>query len=453
MSSIKMNIQHVYNWLPEEDILKQGPNATACNQALYDGSREGNDFLGWVRLPSSITESQLQEIEDAAASLRSACKVVVVVGIGGSYLGARAIIDALNNSFDWLQTKRENPIIIYAGNNLSEDYLYELIKYLEDKDFGIINISKSGTTTEPAVAFRLLKDLLEEQVGKSEARNRIIAITDAEKGALRTLATIEKYKTFVIPDDVGGRYSVLTPVGLLPIAVAGFDIRKLVHGAVTMEKNTGTNVAFEYNLSAIYAVIRNELYKKGKKIEILVNYHPKLHYFAEWWKQLFGESEGKDNKGIFPAAVDFTTDLHSMGQWIQEGERTIFETVISINEPNYKVVIPHDNQNLDGLNYLEGKRVDEVNKMAELGTRIAHVDGGVPNILIEIPKLDEESLGQLIYFFEKACGISGYLLGVNPFNQPGVEAYKRNMFALLEKPGYEEETKAIKQKLSVLYKG
>ncbi len=454
MSSIKMNIQHVYNWLPEEDILRQGPTATTCNQALYDGSREGSDFLGWVKLPSTIiTGDQLKEIEDAAVSLRSACKVVVVVGIGGSYLGARAIIDALNNSFDWLQTKRERPVIVYAGNSLSEDYLYELIKYLEDKDFGIINISKSGTTTEPAVAFRLLKDLLEDRVGKSEARNRIIAITDAEKGALRTLATIEKYKTFVIPDDVGGRYSVLTPVGLLPIAVAGFDIRKLVHGAATMEKNTGANVAFEYNLSAIYAVIRNELYKKGKKIEILVNYHPKLHYFAEWWKQLFGESEGKDNKGIFPAAVDFTTDLHSMGQWIQEGERTIFETVISIKEPNYKVVIPHDNQNLDGLNYLEGKRVDEVNKMAELGTRIAHVDGGVPNILIEIPKLDEESLGQLIYFFEKACGISGYLLGVNPFNQPGVEAYKRNMFALLEKPGYEEETRAIKQKLSALSKG
>ena len=342
---------------------------------------------------------------------------------------------------------------MYAGNNLSEDYLYELIKYLEDKSFGIINISKSGTTTEPAVAFRLLKDLLEEKVGKSEARNRIVAITDAKKGALRTLAGMEKYKTFVIPDDIGGRYSVLTPVGLLPIAVAGFEIRKLVQGAATMEKNTGPNIAFEYNLSAIYAVIRNELYKKGKKIEILANYHPKLHYFSEWWKQLFGESEGKENKGIFPAAVDFTTDLHSMGQWIQEGERTIFETVISIKEPNYRVEIPYDSQNLDGLNYLAGKRVDEVNKMAELGTRIAHVEAGVPNILIEIPKLDEESMGKLIYFFEKACGISGYILGVNPFNQPGVEAYKRNMFALLEKPGYEDETKAIKQKLSTLYKG
>lgn len=450
MNSIKMNIQHVYNWLPEEDILKQGANATACNQALYDGTREGSDFLGWVRLPSSITEDQLKEIEDTAAALRLNCDVVVVVGIGGSYLGSRAVIDALSNSFDWLQTKRENPVMVYAGNNLSEDYLHELMQYLEDKNFGIINISKSGTTTEPAIAFRLLKDLLEKKIGKSGARNRIVAITDANKGALRTLATTEKYKTFVIPDDIGGRYSVLTSVGLLPIAVAGINIRKLIQGAMTAEKNTGPTIAFEYNLSAIYAVIRNELYKKGKKIEILVNYHPKLHYFAEWWKQLFGESEGKDNKGIFPAAVDFTTDLHSMGQWIQEGERTIFETVISIKEPNYQVIIPYDNQNLDGLNYLASKRVDEVNKMAELGTCLAHVDGGVPNIFLEIPKLDEESIGQLIYFFEKACGISGYILGVNPFNQPGVEAYKKNMFALLEKPGYEEETKAIRQKLSTL---
>ncbi|MBZ4657882.1 MAG: pgi [Methermicoccus sp.] len=336
---------------------------------------------------------------------------------------------------------------MYAGNNISEDYLFELKEYLKNKSFGIINISKSGTNTEPALAFRILKELLEEKVGKGEARQRIIAITDATKGALRMLASKEGYKTFVIPDDVGGRYSVLTPVGLLPIAVAGINIRKLVAGAVAMEKATADNISFEYNLSAIYAVIRNELYKRGKKIEILVNYHPKLHYFAEWWKQLYGESEGKDHKGIFTAAVDFTTDLHSMGQWIQEGERTIFETVISIAQPDKKLEIPSDKEDLDGLNYLSGKRVDEVNKMAELGTRIAHVDGGVPNLLIEIPRLDEESIGQLIYFFEKACGISGYLLGVNPFNQPGVEAYKKNMFALLEKPGYEQETAAIKAKL------
>lgn len=447
MDSIKMNIQHVYDWVEEKDILQQSANAIACNQALYDGDRVGNDFLGWVKLPSSITEEQLRDIEQTSIELRSRCDVVVVIGIGGSYLGARAVIDALSNSFDWLLEKRENPVILYAGNNIGEDYLYELKKYLDKKSFGIINISKSGTTTEPAIAFRLLKELLEEKVGKDEARKRIVAITDASRGALRTLATRENYKTFVIPDDVGGRYSVLTPVGLLPIAVAGINIRKLVAGAANMEEASGPKVSFEYNLPAIYAAIRNELYKRGKKIEILVNYHPKLHYFAEWWKQLYGESEGKESKGIFPAAVDFTTDLHSMGQWIQEGERTIFETVISVKEPNHKVEIPHDDDNLDGLNYLKDKRVDEVNKMAELGTRIAHIDGGVPNLLIEIPELDEESIGQMIYFFEKACGISGYMLGVNPFDQPGVEAYKKNMFALLEKPGYEEATKAIKEKL------
>lgn len=449
MDTIQLQIKDLSGFISEEDILKQSAQAAACNQALHDGSREGNDFLGWVTLPSSITDEVLREIEDAATVLRTHCEVVVVVGIGGSYLGARAVIDALSSSFDWLQEKkdRKNPVILYAGNNISEDYLCELTAYLDDKQFGIINISKSGTTTEPAIAFRLLKDQLQDKVGKEEARQRIVAITDASKGALRTLADTEGYKTFVIPDNVGGRYSVLTPVGLLPIAVAGIDIRKLVSGAVEIEKATVPATSFDYNLPAIYAVIRNELYKRGKKIEILVNYHPKLHFLAEWWKQLYGESEGKENVGIFPAAVDFTTDLHSMGQWIQEGERTIFETVITIGEANEKVLIPHDNRDLDGLNYLEGKRVDEVNKMAELGTRIAHVDGGVPNLTIEIPKLNEKYIGQLIYFFEKACGISGYLLEINPFNQPGVEAYKKNMFALLEKPGYEEATKAIKARL------
>jgi glucose-6-phosphate isomerase len=449
MDTIQLNIKHVSDFLSEEDILKQSAQATACNQALYDSSREGNDFLGWVALPSSITEEELREIEDAAKVLRTHCEAVVVIGIGGSYLGARAVIDALSGSFDWLQEPKErrNPVILYAGNNISEDYLHELMNFLEEKQFGIINISKSGTTTEPALAFRLLKDQLESKVGKEEARNKIVAITDTSKGALRTLATTEGYKTFVIPDNVGGRYSVLTPVGLLPIAVAGIDIRKLVGGALEIEKATGPSTTFDYNLPAIYAVIRNELYRQGKKIEILVNYHPKLHFMAEWWKQLFGESEGKENLGIFPAAVDFTTDLHSMGQWIQEGERTIFETVISIKEPKRKVTIPHDERDLDGLNFLEGKRVDEVNKMAELGTRIAHVDGGVPNLLIELPELNEKFVGQLIYFFEKACGISGYLLGINPFNQPGVEAYKKNMFALLEKPGFEEATKVIKARI------
>lgn len=449
MDSIQLHIKHLAGIVSEEEILKKSELATLANNALYDGSRAGSDFLGWVNLPSSISEREILEIEDAATVLRTHCEVVVVVGIGGSYLGARAVIDALSGSFDWLQheKKRKNPVILYAGNNISEDYLSEMIEYLSDKEFGIINISKSGTTTEPAIAFRLLKNLLEKKVGREETKNRIVAITDAVKGALRTLAENENYRTFIIPDNIGGRYSVLTPVGLLPIAVAGINIRELVAGAAEIEKATYTNVSFDYNLPAIYAVIRNELYRRGKKIEILVNYHPKLHFLAEWWKQLFGESEGKDQMGIFPAAVDFTTDLHSMGQWIQEGERTIFETVISIREPNEKIHVPHDDRNLDGLNYLEGKRVDEVNKMAELGTRLAHIDGGVPNILIEIPKLNEKYIGQLIYFFEKACGISGYLLGVNPFNQPGVEAYKSNMFALLEKPGYEEATKTIKSKL------
>lgn len=447
MDSIQLNIKHVYDFIPEEDLLKQSAHANACNKSLYEGNREGNDFLGWVNLPSAITDEVLRDIEDTSVVLRSRCEAVVVIGIGGSYLGAKAVIDALSNSFEWLNEKKKDPVILYAGNNIGEDYLHELSEYLEDKEFGIINISKSGTTTEPAIAFRILKNLLEKKVGKDEAKKRIVAITDASKGALRTLADKEGYKSFIIPDNVGGRYSVLTPVGLLPIAVAGINIRKLVEGAKDIEEATGPNTSFEYNLPAIYAVIRNELYKRGKKIEILANYNPKLHYFAEWWKQLFGESEGKENLGIFPAAVDFTTDLHSMGQWIQEGERTIFETVLSVKEPNEKVKIPRDDADLDGLNFLEGKRVNEVNKMAEIGTRIAHLDGGVPNILIEIPELNEKYIGQLIYFFEKACGISGYLLGVNPFNQPGVEAYKKNMFALLEKPGYEAETKAIKARI------
>src|SRR5690554_487198 len=449
MDSIQLNIKHLAGLVSEEEILQRSEQASAANQALYDGTREGNDFLGWVELPSSITEETIREIEDSATKLRTHCDTVVVIGIGGSYLGARAVIDALSSSFDSLQekSKRKNPVVLYAGNNIGEDYLHELMSFLEDREFGIINISKSGTTTEPAIAFRLLKDMLEKKVGSEETKNRIVAITDESKGALRTLADSEGYKTFVIPDNVGGRFSVLTPVGLLPIAVAGINIRKLIQGAVDIEKGTSTSSSFDYNLPAIYAVIRNELYKRGKKIEILANYHPKLHFLAEWWKQLFGESEGKEHLGIFPAAVDFTTDLHSMGQWIQEGERTIFETVISVKQPDYKVRIPHDDRDLDGLNYLEGKRVDEVNKMAELGTRIAHVDGGVPNLLIEIPELNERFMGQLIYFFEKACGISGYLLGINPFNQPGVEAYKNNMFALLEKPGFEEATRAIKKRI------
>lgn len=444
---ISLDVSKTLGFVSQENISSKAALAKQCNEALHSGSGKGNDFLGWLKLPSSITDAEFKDIEATAKNLRDRCEVVVVVGIGGSYLGARAVIDALNNSFDWLQHDRKNPVIVYAGNNIGEDYISELMTYLGDKSYGIINISKSGTTTEPALAFRILKRELENEVGKEEAKHRIVAITDAARGALHTLAKKEGYKMFVIPDNVGGRYSVLTPVGLLPIAVAGFNIRQLVGGAVDMEKQTAPDVAFDKNISEIYAVTRNELYKKGKKIEILANFNPKLHYIAEWWKQLYGESEGKDHKGIFNAAVDFTTDLHSMGQWIQEGERSIFETVLSVAEPNNKVVVPADEEDLDGLNFLIDKRVDYVNKMAELGTQLAHVDGGVPNIKIEIPQLTEYYLGQLIYFFEKACGISGYILGVNPFDQPGVEAYKKNMFALLNKPGFEKEHEAIKKRL------
>jgi len=447
MKPISLNIEKAFGKITKEQVYAQKEKAAAANAMLHNGTGEGNDFLGWLNLPSSITEAELTDLESTAEKLRSKCEVVVAIGIGGSYLGTKAVVEALNNSFDWLQTDRKNPILIYAGQNIGEDYLYELSEMLQDKQFGIINISKSGTTTEPALAFRILKKQLEDAVGKAEAKERIVAITDEKRGALRTLANQEGYKTFIIPDNVGGRFSVFTPVGLLPIAVAGISIRELVNGAIAMEKATALDVSFIDNIAAIYASVRNLLYKDGKKIEILANFHPKLHYIAEWWKQLYGESEGKDNKGIFPASVDLTADLHSMGQWIQEGERSIFETVISVENPDNKVLVPADEADLDGLNFLAGKRVDEVNKMAELGTQLAHVDGGVPNIKITIPQVNAYYIGQLFYFFEKGCGISGYMLGVNPFNQPGVEAYKKNMFALLNKPGYEKESEAIKAKL------
>ena len=418
-----------------------------AQQALENGTCAGNDFLGWLHLPSSISAEFMTELQECAQTLRENCDTVVVAGIGGSYLGARAVIEALSNSFQWLTNKGENPTILFAGNNIGEDYLYELTEYLKDKKFGVINISKSGTTTETALAFRLLKKQCEEQRGKETARKVIVAITDAKKGAARTCADKEGYASFIIPDNVGGRFSVLTPVGLLPIAVAGFDIAKLVKGAADMELAAASDVPFSENICAQYAAVRNALYQEGKKIEILVNFQPKLHFMNEWWKQLYGESEGKDFKGIFTAAVDFSTDLHSMGQWIQEGERTIFETVVSVEETEHKLLFPSDEENLDGLNFLAGKRVDEVNKMAELGTQLAHVDGGVPNMRLIVPRLNEYYIGQMIYFFEKACGVSGLILGVNPFNQPGVEAYKKNMFALLGKPGYEKETEAIKARL------
>ena len=449
MKSISLNITKAASFLAEGAVKAYEPKVKAAQEALENGTCEGNDFLGWLHLPSSITPEFLNEIQAVANTLREKCEVVVVAGIGGSYLGARAVIEGLGNSFAWLVNDKKNPTILFAGNNIGEDYLFELTSFLKNKKFGVINISKSGTTTETALAFRLLKKQCEEQRGKEEAKDVIVAVTDAKKGAARTCADKEGYKSFIIPDNVGGRFSVLTPVGLLPIAVAGFDVKQLVAGAADMEKACGKDVAFEENPAAIYAATRQALYTQaGKKIEIVCNFQPKLHYFAEWWKQLYGESEGKDQKGIFPAACDFTTDLHSMGQWIQEGERSIFETVISVETPNEKLLFPHDDENLDGLNFLEGKRVDEVNKMAELGTRLAHVDGGVPNILVNVPELNAYYLGQLIYFFEKACGISGLLEEVNPFNQPGVEAYKKNMFALLNKPGYGAESKAIQERLA-----
>lgn len=448
MKNISLDITKAAQFLKPGAVEAYESQVKAAQEALENGTCPGNDFLGWLHLPSSITSEFLDEIQATANTLRDKCEVIVVAGIGGSYLGARAVIEALSNSLAWLVADKKNPTILFAGNNIGEDYLFELTEYLKNKKFGVINISKSGTTTETALTFRLLKKQCEAQRGKAEAKDVIVAVTDAKKGAARTCADKEGYKSFIIPDNIGGRFSVLTPVGLLPIACAGFDVKELVSGAQEMERACGKNVPFENNPAAQYAAVRNGLYSEaGKKIEIVVNFQPKLHFFAEWWKQLYGESEGKDNKGIFPAACDFTTDLHSMGQWIQQGERSIFETVISVEEPEHKLLFPHDEENLDGLNFLEGKRVDDVNKMAELGTRLAHVDGGVPNIRISIPRLNAYYIGQLIYFFEIACGISGNLLQVNPFNQPGVEAYKKNMFALLNKPGYEAESKAIRERL------
>ena len=421
--------------------------AAAANKMLHTGEGAGNDFLGWVALPSSIDAAELAAIKAQADKLRAKAEVVICIGIGGSYLGAKAVLDALSNSFEFLHKKHDNPTVIFAGQNISEDYTFEMLEALKEYSIATIVISKSGTTTEPAIAFRIIKEEIERRYGKEEARERIVAVTDKARGALKTLADNEGYPSYVIPDNVGGRFSVLTPVGLLPLAVGGVDIEALVAGAVEMEKATAAEVAIEVNLAAQYAIVRNALYGEGRKIEILGSYEPKLQYINEWWKQLYGESEGKDGKGIFPASVTLTADLHSMGQYIQEGERTLFETIISVENPAHKVVIEADKENLDGLNFLAGKRISEVNRMAELGVQLAHVDGNVPNIRIALPTIEARTIGALLYFFEKACGISGYMLGVNPFNQPGVEAYKKNMFALLDKPGYEEESKAIKARL------
>ena len=435
MKTPQLNIEDAIYFAGVEKYSSLRPEAEEAITKINHGTGAGSDFLGWVKLPSSISAQELADIKSAAADLRADNDYVISIGIGGSYLGAKAVIEALSNAFaPYMPQQANQPRVLFAGQNIGQDYLAELLKLLQGKKFGIIVISKSGTTTEPAIAFRLLRELLEKQEGKEAANKKIVAITDARKGALRTMADKEGWRTFVIPDNVGGRFSVLTPVGLLPIAVAGFDIDKLVAGAAEMEQTTehpGPN-----NISEEYAMMRNALYRSGRKIEILANYNPKLHYFGEWWKQLFGESEGKDGKGIYPASVDLTTDLHSMGQWMQDGERTIFETVVMVDEPNETCNVPYDNENLDGLNYLAGKSVDEVNQKAALGTAMAHKDGGVPVMTLRVNKLSEHSLGQLIYFFEKACGISAYLLGVNPFNQPGVEAYKSNMFKLFGKPGF-----------------
>ena len=444
---MELDISRVYDFVSREGIRGMANETRAAMDTLYGGTGAGNDFLGWLDLPGRIDEEVLSGIEAAAEVLGSGTELLVVVGIGGSYLGARAVYDALSHNFAHLRKESRAPRMLFAGHNIGEDYLHELLEILDQYSYSIVVISKSGTTTEPAIAFRLLKEHLERKVGREEAGKRIVAVTDRNRGALRQLADEEGYRSFVIPDNVGGRFSVFTPVGLIPLATCGVDIRGLINGAREMQVLCDPASPVNENPAALYAAARHALYRSGKKIEILVNYHHKLHYVSEWWKQLYGESEGKDGKGIYPAAVDNSTDLHSMGQYIQDGERILFETVISVAKSDHAVPVPGDAGDLDRLNYLAGIQVDHVNKMAELGTILAHVDGGVPNIRISIPRLDANHLGQLLYFFENACGISGYMLGVNPFNQPGVEAYKKNMFALLEKPGFEKETALIKARL------
>ena len=436
MPNIKLNYKHTN--ITKRMIQDYAKEVEKNHKELHDRALDDEDFVGWLELPTDYNKEEFKRIKKAAKKIAKESDILVVIGIGGSYLGARAVIESLTSSFYNLlpEEQRKYPQILYVGNNLSPNYMNEIIEYIGNKDFSVNVISKSGTTTEPAIAFRIFREILENKYGIDEARSRIYATTDKEKGALKTLAENEGYEQFVVPDNVGGRYSVLTAVGLLPIAVAGIDIEKLMEGArIAQERFDDPDL--KYNECYQYAVIRNILYSKMKKnTEILVNYEPKMHYFTEWWKQLYGESEGKDNKGIFPSGVDFTTDLHSMGQYIQEGRRDLFETVIRIKTPANDIIINPDDDNLDGLNYLAGKTMDYVNKKAMEGTVKAHVDGDVPNIIIEMNKLDAKNIGELIYFFEKACAMSGMILGVNPFNQPGVEKYKKNMFHLLEKPGY-----------------
>lgn len=445
---ISLDYSKVKGFVTDEEIKAMEDKVLASHKTLTEGTGEGNDFLGWLSLPFDYDKEEFERIKKSAEKIKSDSEVLVVIGIGGSYLGAKAAIDMLSNNFYNMLSKddRKTPQILFAGNSISGSYLAQLVNYVKDKDFSVNVISKSGTTTEPAIAFRVFKQLLEEKYGRDEAKSRIYATTDKSRGALKNLSDEEGYETFVVPDNVGGRFSVLTAVGLLPIAVSGADIDKLMEGAKDASK-LYENCDIYNNDCYMYAAIRNILLEKGKATEIMVNYEPRLHYFAEWWKQLYGESEGKDGKGIFPAAVDFSTDLHSMGQYIQDGRRVLFETVLNVENAGDDLTIEATPDNIDGLNFLAGKTMSFVNNKAFLGTLLAHNDGGVPNMIINIPALDEFHLGQLIFFFEKACGISGYILGVNPFNQPGVEAYKKNMFALLGKPGYESEKEALEKRL------
>lgn len=447
MEKLLVDIENIYPFIEKGQVEALESEVKQSLDSLYAKNGKGNEFLGWLDLPTRISEQELKDIDETARAFQKKTDIVVVIGIGGSYLGARAVIDALSHNFKHLQPDNDKPLILYAGQNLGEDYLFELVETLDNYDYRIVVISKSGTTTEPAIAFRILQKHITDKYGKPEAKNRIVAVTDANRGALLDIARKEGYKTFVIPDDVGGRFSVFTPVGLLPVAIAGYDIHQIIRGAKHMQQITSPQVPFADNPAAIYAAARNALYRNGKSIEILVNYTPRLHYITEWWKQLYGESEGKNAKGIFPASVDFTTDLHSLGQYIQDGRRILFETVLSVEKTRNSLAIPNTHDNTDGLNFISYKPLNYVNKMAELGTMLAHIDGGVPNILIELSYINENSVGQLLYFFEIACGISGYTLGVNPFDQPGVESYKTNMFALLGKPGFENLTAELRKRM------
>ena len=448
MSNIRFDYSKALPFVGQHEIDNMAKYVKEAHNMLHNKTGAGNDFLGWVNLPTDYDKEEFARIKKAAEKIRSDSDVLVVIGIGGSYLGARAAVEMLQHSFYNAldKDKRKGPAIFFAGNNISSTYMADLLETVEGKDISVNVISKSGTTTEPAIAFRIFKDLLEKKYGKEGAKERIYATTDKARGALKSLADEEGYETFVIADDIGGRYSVLTAVGLLPIAVSGADIDKLMEGAASGRK-AALEADFEKNGAMQYAAVRNILLRKGKTVEVLANYEPSLHYVSEWWKQLYGESEGKDQKGIFPASVDLTTDLHSMGQFIQDGNRILFETVLNVEKSRAEIVINEEPVDLDGLNYLAGKNVDFINKSAMNGTILAHTDGNVPNLMVKIPAQDAYSLGQLFYFFEFACGVSGYILGVNPFNQPGVEAYKKNMFALLNKPGYEAESKAIQERL------